>query len=90
MGYSEEEAQVSTIEDWLKFIDPHHLTTVREALTKYFQNPDPVVEITYPMIAKDGSVAWIHTRGYAQIVSGNIQKIGGSHTNITIQQQQLQ
>ena len=87
LGYSEEEAQVGTIDDWLKFVDPRHLISVREALVKYFQNPDPVVEITYPMIAKDGSIAWIHTRGYAQIVNGNIQKIGGSHTNVTLQKQ---
>lgn len=87
LGYSEEEAQVSTIEDWLKFIVKTHLPEVREALTKYFQNPDTVVEITYPMIAKDGSTAWIHTRGYAQIVEGTIRKIGGSHTNITLQKQ---
>ena len=85
LGYSEEETQISSIEDWLKFVDTNHLSEVRQTLTRYFNDPQPIVEVTYPMRAQDGSIAWIHTRGYAQIVNGVIQKIGGSHTDITIQ-----
>ena len=85
LGYSEEEAQVSTIDDWLKFVVEAHLEEVRGSLSRYFTDPVPVVEITYPIYAHDGTIAWIHTRGYAQIVDGAIRKIGGSHTNITLQ-----
>lgn len=85
LGYAEDEAHVTSIEEWLRFVDPQHLSDVRATLAKYFNQPQPLVEVTYPMRAKDGSIAWIHTRGYAQIVNGVIQKIGGSHTDITVQ-----
>jgi diguanylate cyclase (GGDEF)-like protein/PAS domain S-box-containing protein len=85
LGYSDEDAQVSTIEDWLKFVVTDQVQAVQESLANYFADPVPVVEITYPIYAHDGTIAWIHTRGYAQIDHGSIRKIGGSHTNITLQ-----
>jgi diguanylate cyclase (GGDEF)-like protein len=85
LGYSEDEAQVSTIEDWLKFVVTDHAEGVTESLARFFTDPVPVVEITYPIYAHDKTIAWIHTRGYAQIINGSIQKIAGSHTNITLQ-----
>lgn len=85
LGYLDEETNVSSIDDWLRFIDPDHLEAVRTTLLNYFKHPRPIVEVTYPMRDKKGNLAWIHTRGYAQIVDGVIHKIGGSHTDITIQ-----
>lgn len=85
LGYSEEEAKLTVLEDWLKFILPQDREEFMLKTERFIAEPTENLEMMYRVVRADGSIAWIRTHGTSQIdQDGKIVKVAGSHTDITL------
>jgi len=85
MGYLKQDFSLVNLEDWVAFI----IEEDRDGFLTYVANfsdvPTESFQVTYRVYRKDGSVAWIRTKGSAQISeTGKIMKVAGSHTDISL------
>jgi len=85
LGYSDSEIKLEGLEDYLTYIDPLDRQRFMDQVTAFSDVPSDLFEMTYRVLRKDGTSAWIRTRGSAQISpSGRILKVAGSHTDISL------
>ncbi len=83
LGY-EEQALGNTPDEWFKRVHPDHLEQLSEAIISYLQNPLSQLEISYPMLHRDGNYRWMLCRGIAvKNEQGKISRLTGSQTDIT-------
>ncbi len=83
LGY-EEETLDNTLDEWFSRVHPDHLEQVSQTIISYLQNPLSPLEISYPMLHKDGSYRWMLCRAIAvKNDQGQISRLTGSITDIT-------
>ncbi len=83
LGY-EEETLDNTPDEWFKRLHPEYLEQVSQVIISYLQNPLSPLEISYPMLHKDGSYRWMLCRAIAvKNEQGQISRLTGSQTDIT-------
>lgn len=84
LGYQENEITLNTLEDWVSLIDQEDRQRFMAQVTAFSDAPSDTFEASYRVVRKDGSTAWIRTRGSSQVSpQGKILKVAGSHTDIT-------
>jgi len=84
LGYGEDEAKLTVLEDWVRFIVPQDRDEFLQKTESFIAHPSETLEMIYRVLRADGSIAWIRTHGTAQIEDGKIVKVAGSHTDITL------
>ncbi|MHC1734616.1 MAG: putative bifunctional diguanylate cyclase/phosphodiesterase [Erysipelotrichaceae bacterium] len=84
LGYGEDEAKLTVLEDWVRFIVPQDREEFLQKTESFIAHPSETLEMIYRVHRADGSIAWIRTHGTAQIEDGKIVKVAGSHTDITL------
>ena len=84
LGYGEDEAKLTVLEDWVRFIVPQDRDEFLQKTESFITHPSETLEMIYRVLRADGSIAWIRTHGTAQIEDGKIVKVAGSHTDITL------
>jgi diguanylate cyclase (GGDEF)-like protein/PAS domain S-box-containing protein len=85
LGYTAQDLVISKIDDWLAIVHPGDVDMVRQRIDHFLANPHEDFEFSYRVIKKDKSFAWIRTHGTALIgENGEISKIAGSHSDITL------
>jgi len=85
MGYLDQEIKLVGLEDWVAFIIEEDRLGFLTYVNEFTDVPTDSFQVTYRVKRKDGSIAWIRTKGSAQISSsGKIMKVAGSHTDITL------
>lgn len=84
LGYQEGDITMSSFEDWLALIDTEDRQRFIDQVNAFSDEPTDIFESSYRVLRKDGSLAWIRTRGSSQVSpQGKILKVAGSHTDIT-------
>jgi diguanylate cyclase (GGDEF)-like protein/PAS domain S-box-containing protein len=84
LGYQENDITLNTLEDWIALIDKEDRQRFIDQVTAFSEVPTDIFEASYRVVRKDGSLAWIRTRGSSQVSpQGKILKVAGSHTDIT-------
>ena len=84
-GLGFESTCLTSMEDYAKFIAPEDMAAFSQFFQTFTQNPTETFEVTYRMKRKNGTLAWIRTRGSTQIgPNGKIIKVAGSHTDISL------
>src|SRR6056297_598012 len=63
LGYSLEEVNWTTIQEWENFTHPEDLKKVNVALDKHFTEENPIYECDFRMTHKNGDWVWILVRG---------------------------
>lgn len=85
LGYPDDEIRLESMEDYVAYIDPMDRQRFIEQVEAFSDVPSDLFELTYRVLRKDGTSAWIRTRGSAQISpTGKILKVAGSHTDISL------
>ena len=85
MGYLDQEIKLDGLEDWVTFIIEEDRLSFLTYVSEFTDVPTESFQVSYRVKRKDGSIAWIRTKGSAQISdSGKIMKVAGSHTDITL------
>lgn len=85
MGYLDQEIKLDVLEDWVAFILEEDRLGFLTYVSEFTDVPTESFQVSYRVRRKDGSIAWIRTKGSAQISdSGKIMKVAGSHTDITL------
>lgn len=85
LGYDDSEIKLDTLEDYASYIDPLDRKRFMDQVAAFSDVPSDLFESTYRVLRKDGTSAWIRTRGSAQVSpSGKILKVAGSHTDISL------
>ena len=70
--------------DWFALISPDDVGDVKSQLNAHLNGASPAFDAEFRMIAKDGSVKWIHSRGAAvEWVDGAVARVTGTYTDIT-------
>jgi len=83
LGYEESEFS-NTPDRWFKRIHPQYRDRVSQAIISHLQNPIAHLEISYPILHKDGDYRWMLCRGIAvQNERAEIVRLTGSQTDIT-------
>lgn len=83
LGYENEEDFPNTLESWLKSLHKQDYEEVMEGLNKAMYETG-VVDQSYRMVCKDGSVEWFHALGNIEFFeNGNPRLFYGSFINIT-------
>lgn len=84
LGY-EETIKLDTLEDWMAYIIEEDRELFRTQVRRFSDSPTDIFETSYRVYRKDGTTAWIRTRGSSLIdQNGKILKVAGSHTDITL------
>jgi len=89
LGYGEDEIQNkfnNKFDDWLKFVHPDDIESVKVEANAYLEGLIPKYEIEHRMLHKDGTHLWFLARGVAisdQNSSHSVDIIAGSNTDIT-------
>ena len=87
LGYSEEELN-GMHEDFYKIAHPDEIISGKEVMLKYFRREIPEYRNIFRVRHKDGHWVWILSRGIGiWDEKGNIQRLIGTHTDITEQKQ---
>ncbi len=85
LGYEPNKIILNTLEDFVAYIAPVDKHRFLNYVQSFSDIPTELFELTYRLVRPDGSIAWIRTRGSAQISpSGKIMKVAGSHTDISV------
>lgn len=85
LGYDVEQIVLKKLEDYVAYISPLDKERFMTHVQTYIDTPTELFELTYRVMRKDGTTAWIRTRGSAQISPiGKILKVAGSHTDISV------
>ena len=86
LGYGEEDLG-NTPDEWFQRVHPDHFEQLSQAINSYLQNPLSHLEISYPMLHRDGSYHWMLCRGIAvKDEEGKVYRLTGSQTDITSSQ----
>lgn len=84
LGYQEKDITLITLSDWVSFIYEEDRQRFTDLVSNFNEMPTDNFEASYRVIRKDGSIAWVRTKGSSQIShEGKIVKVAGSHTDIT-------
>ncbi|KAF0225541.1 MAG: PAS domain S-box/diguanylate cyclase (GGDEF) domain-containing protein [Erysipelotrichaceae bacterium] len=84
LGY-EDTMKLETLEDWMSYIIEEDRDVFRQHVERFTNAPTDIFEASYRVYRKDGTIAWIRTRGSSLIdQNGKILKVAGSHTDITL------
>lgn len=87
LGYTEQEAP-KYYDDWLQFVHPDDVESVKHALNEYLAGMTQKYEIEHRMLNKDGSCIWFLSRGtFLCDTQSNQCFIAGSNTDITARTQ---
>jgi len=85
LGYDPQQIVLNNMDDFVAYIAPMDKQRFLQQVQSFIDVPTELFELTYRLVRKDGSLAWIRTRGSAQISpSGKIMKVAGSHTDISV------
>jgi diguanylate cyclase (GGDEF)-like protein len=85
MGYSKDEFKLKNLEDWIAFIVEEDRAMFIDYVAAFSDVPSESFLVSYRVYRKDASIAWIRTKGSAQISeTGKIMKVAGSHTDISL------
>ena len=83
LGYAEGEVG-DRLADWLALVSPDDVGEVESRLNAHISGASPAFEAEFRMIAKDGSVIWIHCRGAAVgSADGAVSRVTGTYMDIT-------
>jgi len=84
LGY-EETNNLDTLEAWMAYIIEEDREPFRKQVERFSEAPTDIFETSYRVHRKDGTIAWIKTRGSSLVDhDGKILKVAGSHTDITL------
>lgn len=84
LGYELDHA-LTDLRDYIAYIDEADKERFIKAVNAFSDVPTDLFELTYRLKRKDGTSAWIRTRGSAQISpTGKILKVAGSHTDVSL------
>ncbi|MFZ5952563.1 MAG: PAS domain S-box protein [Candidatus Rifleibacteriota bacterium] len=87
LGYKEDELsnELSTFEN---LVLPEDRKSLNDYIKNYLNGQEDNYDIEFRMYHKDGSVRWMHARGYAERdADGKPFRMAGSHTDITERKQ---
>ncbi|MCH8555441.1 MAG: PAS domain S-box protein, partial [Schleiferiaceae bacterium] len=70
---------------WLDLIHPDDRLHAKETFFSFLENPVGTYENTFRLLKKDGTVAWIWSRGKLLVSADNKSSILGAHIEITEQ-----
>jgi PAS domain S-box-containing protein len=83
LGHAESDVG-DQLADWFALLSPDDVGDVESRLNAHISGASPAFEAEFRMIAKDGSVVWIHSRGAAvDRVDGVVTRVTGTYTDIT-------
>jgi len=83
LGYAETEIG-EQLPEWFALISPNDVGEVESRLNAHLSGASPAFEAEFRMIARDGSVRWIHSRGaVVEWVEGAVGRVTGTYTDIT-------
>jgi PAS domain S-box-containing protein len=83
LGYAENEVGDGAA-DWRALLSPDDVGDVESRLNAHISGTNPAFEAEFRMIAKDGSVIWIHSRGAVVVgPDGTVNRVTGTYVDIT-------
>ncbi|MGK7916405.1 MAG: EAL domain-containing protein, partial [Prochloraceae cyanobacterium] len=83
LGYQDSEIG-SCVEEWFSRVHPDYLDRLDRAINDHLNNKTSHLEISYPMLHRDGSYRWILCRAITvRDERGKAYRIAGSQTDIT-------
>jgi len=83
LGYEDAEIE-NTLEQWFALVHRDHINSLQAAIDTHLKSNLSQFEITYPMLAKDGSIVWMQTRAIkVRDKDGVVIRVAGSQTDIT-------
>jgi PAS domain S-box-containing protein len=83
LGYAESEVG-DQLTDWFALISPDDVGDVESRLNAHLNGASPAFEAEFRMIAKNGSVIWIHSRGaVVGRVDDAVTRVTGTYMDIT-------
>jgi PAS domain S-box-containing protein len=83
LGYADSEVGKQGF-DWSALLSPDDVGDVQSRLDAHISGASPTFEAEFRMIARNGSVIWIHTRGAAVgSAEGTVSRVTGTYMNIT-------
>jgi diguanylate cyclase (GGDEF)-like protein/PAS domain S-box-containing protein len=72
------------LEDWLALVHPDERDELLQAVADHFAGRTPALELEHRMVARDGSVRWMRTRGLAvRAEDGEPVRMAGSLSDVT-------
>ena len=83
LGYEDEEIE-NSLDEWFKLVHPDYVEQLREQIDDHLKSNISQFEISYPMLAKDGTSRWMLCNGIkVRNSEGKVYRIAGSQTDIT-------